>query len=130
MNNAEKSQFAWQLTLALYAALLVALVIDHAFIRTQFFSAGIADTNPTALLLVLPGLIKQQARSGIWLCFMILFHFLATIANAFTAQHSIFYTAIAVLVLVLFYCITTVCALENSPMKNSSPVYFSGLGMR
>ena len=101
MNNSEKTQFAWPLTLALYAALLVALVIDHAFIRTQFFlPVLLIQTLP--LLLVLPGLIKQQARSGIWLCFMILFHFLATIANAFTAQHSIFYTAIAVLVLVLF----------------------------
>lgn len=101
MNNAEKSFRVWQLTLALYAALLLTLVIDHSFVRTHFFlPVLLMQTVP--LLLILPGLLKQNARSGIWLCFMILFHFLSAIANAFVTAHTIFYSSMAALVLALF----------------------------
>lgn len=101
MNNAEKSQRAWQLTVALYATLLIALTIDHAFVRTHFFlPVLLIQTVP--LLLILPGLLKQNARSGIWLCFMILYHFLSAIANAFVTAHTAFYRGMAVLVLALF----------------------------
>lgn len=101
MDNINKSRLAWQLTLVLYAALLAALVLDHAFMRTHFFlPVLLIQTVP--LLLVLPGLLRQQTRSGIWLCFMILFHFLAAISNAFVTTHTVFYTFIALLVLTLF----------------------------
>ncbi|HRG49783.1 MAG TPA: DUF2069 domain-containing protein [Pseudomonadales bacterium] len=101
MTNTVKSYRAWQLTLTLYAALLIALVIDHALVRAQLFlPVLLIQTVP--LLLILPGLLKQNARSGIWLCFMILFHFLLAIDHAFEKAHTVFYTGMAVLVLALF----------------------------
>lgn len=101
MDNRQKSQLAWQLSLTLYFALLIMLVIDHALVRTHFFlPVLLIQTVP--LLFVLPGLLQQNARSGIWLCFMILFHFLSTVSNAFVTTHTVFYTSIAVLVLALF----------------------------
>ncbi len=101
MTLATKVQRAWQLTLALYFSLLTILVIDHTVIRAHFFVAVLLiQTLP--LLLILPGLLKQQARSGIWLCFMILFHFLAAVGNTFAAPQHFFYASEAILVLVLF----------------------------
>jgi uncharacterized membrane protein len=70
-------------------------------VRTHFFlPVLLIQTVP--LLLILPGLLKQNARSGIWLCFMILYHFLSAIANAFVTAHTAFYSGMAVLVLALF----------------------------
>ena len=101
MNDIKKIQRTWQLTLALYSVLLIALVLDHSLIRPHFFlPVLLIQTVP--LLFVLPGLIKQQTRSEIWLCFMILFHFLSAINNAFMTPHTVFYSCLALLVLSLF----------------------------
>lgn len=101
MDNIQKSRLAWQLGIAFYVALLMMLVLDHAFVRTHFF-LPVLLTQTVPLLLVLPGLLQQNARSGIWLCFIILFHFLSAISNAFVTAHTVFYTGMSVLVLVLF----------------------------
>ena len=101
MDQDGKRQCAWQLTLILYATLLLMLVVDHAIMRPHLF-VPVLLIQTVPLLLVLPGLLKRQARSGIWLCFMILFHFLAAVGNAGTAVYPFFYIGMAVLVLALF----------------------------
>ncbi len=96
-----KARIAWQLTLALYVTLLLFLVLDHTWLRPQFYlPVLLIQTLP--LLLVFPGLLKQQARSGIWLCFMILFHFLAAVGHAGTAAHNSFYIVMTIIILTLF----------------------------
>jgi uncharacterized membrane protein len=101
MTQIHKAHRAWQATLVLYVMLILALIVDHTLVRQHFFlPVLLIQTLP--LLLVLPGLLKQQARSGIWLCFMILFHFLSAISNAFTSAQHIFYVGMAILIVTLF----------------------------
>jgi len=99
------AKIAWQITLLLYALLIIGLAIDHTFIRQTFFwPVWLIQTIP--LLLVLPGLIQRHARSGTWLCFMILFHLLSAINNAGVSvavrPHLIFYIGMTILILLLF----------------------------
>lgn len=101
MTLATKTRVAWQLTVLLYAGLLLILAIDHTVIRQHFYwPVWLMQTLP--LLLILPGLLQHRARSGTWLCFIILFHLLAAIDNAATSGHFIFYGAMATLTLSLF----------------------------
>ena len=105
MNISEKSKTAWQITLLLYALLIVGLTVDHTVIRHTFFwPVWLMQTIP--LMLVLPGLIERRARSGTWLCFIILFHLLSAIDNAGSSvaiqKHFIFYIGMAILILILF----------------------------
>jgi uncharacterized membrane protein len=101
-----KIRVVWQLTLTLYACLLVNLTFDHMVIRQAFYwPVWLMQTVP--LLLVLPGLLQSEslqrrARSGTWLCFIILFHFLAAIDNAAATGKIAFYGGMATLVLALF----------------------------
>ncbi len=103
--DSEKAKIAWQITLLLYALLIIGLTIDHTVIRQTFFwPVWLMQTVP--LLLVLPGLIQRHARSGTWLCFIILFHLLSAIDNAGVSvavqTHFIFYIGMAILILLLF----------------------------
>lgn len=101
MTLTAKTQLAWQLTLLLYTGLLLILAIDHTVMRLHFYwPVWLMQTLP--LLLVLPGLLQHRARSGTWICFIILFHLLASIDNAATSGHFIFYGAMATLTLSLF----------------------------
>ncbi|MEZ5539536.1 MAG: DUF2069 domain-containing protein [Pseudomonadales bacterium] len=101
MTISTKVQRTWQAMLALYFSLLTVLVLDHTIVRSNLFlPVLLMQTLP--LLLVLPGMLKQQERSGIWLCFMILFHLLAAISNAFVTPQKFFYAGEAALVLALF----------------------------
>lgn len=101
MTIAAKARLAWQLTLALYVCLLISLTVDHTLLRQAFFlPVWLMQTVP--LLFLLPGLLQHRARSGTWLCFMILFHLMSAIDNAATKGHLAFYSGMAVLVLALF----------------------------
>lgn len=82
MSNADKSGIAWQITTVLYGCLLLALILDHTLLRQAFYwPVYLMQTIP--LLMVLPGLWQRQPRSVIWLCFIILFHFLVAVENIF-----------------------------------------------
>ena len=103
--NCEKAKIARQITLLLYAILIIGLTVDHTVIRQTFFwPVWLMQTVP--LLLVLPGLIQRSARSGTWLCFIILFHLLSAIDNAGVSvavqAHFVFYVGMAILILLLF----------------------------
>lgn len=99
--DSEKAKIAWQITLLLYALLIIGLTIDHTVIRHTFvWPKLLMQTVP--LLLVLPGLIERRARSGIWLCFIILFHLILAIDNAYMSGHFVFYSSMAILILLLF----------------------------
>lgn len=96
-----KSVIVWRTTMVLNIALLMLLTLDHAFIRPVFYVVvWLIQTVP--LLLVLPGLLQRNARSCIWLCFMILFHLLAAISNVAISGHPAFYSCMAALILLLF----------------------------
>lgn len=96
-----KAAVSWQLTLLLYAALLLVLLLDHAVLRTAFrWPVWLIQTAP--LLLVLPGLLQRHYRSAIWLCFIILFHFLAVVDNVVMSGHPVFYSCMAALIILLF----------------------------
>lgn len=70
-----RAQWAWRVTLYLQLALLAAVAIDHFLLRTtSFWLAWLVQTLP--LLATLPGIYARRARSGIWLCFLLLFYFL------------------------------------------------------
>lgn len=99
--NRDKAKIAWQLTLALYACLLINLTFDHIVMRQTFYwPVWLMQTVP--LLLILPGLIQRSPRSGTWLCFMILFHLLAAINNAALTGNMAFYGGMTTLVIALF----------------------------
>jgi uncharacterized membrane protein len=75
MNNPPRIETAWRITVILYACLIGALAVDHIFLRTHFFwFIWLIQTLP--LLTLIPGLIAKRIRSGIWLCFILLFFFL------------------------------------------------------
>lgn len=91
----------WQVTLALYAALLVCLTVDHTLVRQSFYwPVWLMQTVP--LLALAPGLLKRHSRSGIWLCFMILFHFLLAVDNFAISPHKLLYGTMAVIIIALF----------------------------
>lgn len=98
---ARRADIAWRLTMALYALLLLSLLADHALLRTAFRApVWLIQTAP--LLLVMPGLLRRHYRSGIWLCFMVLFHFLVAVDNVVISGKPLFYSAMAALIIVLF----------------------------
>lgn len=106
MNDSSKQTghpavMAWRVTLILYTCLLLTLTIDHLFLRQTFYLV-VWTIQTLPLLLVLPGLLRKTARSGIWLCFMILFHFLVAINQLAVSQHVLFYSAMTGLILSLF----------------------------
>jgi uncharacterized membrane protein len=75
MNNSSRIETVWRITVILYACLIGALAVDHIFLRTHFFwFIWLIQTLP--LLTLIPGLIAKRIRSGIWLCFILLFFFL------------------------------------------------------
>lgn len=101
MNLMDKTRLVWQLTIVLYLSLLIALTVDHAVIRNAFFwPVWLMQTLP--LLLIAPGLLKRRARSGTWLCFIILFHLLSAIDNAATTGRIAIYTGMTFLIITLF----------------------------
>ncbi|HSC76525.1 MAG TPA: DUF2069 domain-containing protein [Pseudomonadales bacterium] len=101
MDVAAKARLAWQLTFTLYVCLLVSLTLDHTILRHTFYwPVWLMQTAP--LLLILPGLLQHRARSGTWLCFMILFHLMSAIDHAATTEHTVIYSSIAILTLALF----------------------------
>jgi uncharacterized membrane protein len=101
MTFPEKAKLAWQLTFALYACLLASLTLDHTMLRPAFYwPVWLMQTAP--LLLILPGLIQRRARSGTWLCFIILFHLISAIDHAATTGHLVIYSCMAILILTLF----------------------------
>lgn len=101
MDVSAKAKLAWQATLVLYIVLLISLTLDHTILRHTFYwPVWLMQTAP--LLLILPGLLQHRARSGTWLCFMILFHLLSAIEHAATTDHTAIYSGMAILTLTLF----------------------------
>jgi uncharacterized membrane protein len=102
----DKTRVAWQITAVLYGCLLIFLTLEHTLVRQAFFwPVFLMQTVP--LLLVLPGLWQRHARSGIWLCFMILFHFLSAIEKIFQSVNThngdvLFYSSMIAIILSLF----------------------------
>ena len=81
MNNQQRTRLVWQLTLILYAALLIGLCVDHLLLRPRFFWIVLL-LQMLPLVPLLPGLIKQRTRSGLWVCFLSLFYFLIFVEHA------------------------------------------------
>lgn len=100
-STAGKARIAWLVTLALFTGLLLMLAVDHTLLR-PVLRWPVWAMQSLPLLLVLPGLLKRHYRSGIWLCFMILFHFLLAVDNVVMSGHAAFYSCMAALIVLLF----------------------------
>lgn len=101
MSPAGKAHRARHWTLALLGLLLLAITADHTLLRPTF-RAAIWFVQAGPLLLVIPGLLRADPRSGVWLCFMILLHFLLAVDNAVVSGQPLAYAGMAILVTALF----------------------------
>lgn len=112
-----RAQWAWRMTVCLQFAVLSALAVDHFLLRTHsYWPVWLLQTLP--LLAVMPGLLAQRARSGIWLCFLLLFYFLSFVEKtALDSQHRIAYLGLVVLVMALFT--TSLCFVRWQRMSDA-----------
>ena len=69
-------------------ALLMAVVFIHAFHSSNSLYL-ILLLQLTPLLLILPGLFLQRARSYTWLCFLMLFYFMNYVVQVYAASRSL-----------------------------------------
>ncbi len=101
MSKSKRAVWAWRVTLLLYLGLITGLSLDHLLMRDDWhWVLWLTQTLP--LLLVLPGLVKKQARSGIWLCFMLMFYFLLLVDDFFTGKSRAVYAALLFITVGLF----------------------------
>jgi uncharacterized membrane protein len=102
------AQRAWFITMIMYGLLLLGVTADHLLLRNQWFWPVWA-LQILPLLAIAPGLYARRSRSGIWLCFLLLFYFLVFVEQttlAFFADmgavHRIAYPALSTLTVLLF----------------------------
>lgn len=95
INTANKTRLSRTTVLSTYSLLLLALVLNGSGSVGSFLS-----TLP--LLLFLPGLLRQNWRSHIWLCFVLLIYFMVNIDHLFSPQPSVWDYLQAALIPLLF----------------------------
>jgi uncharacterized membrane protein len=92
---------ARRVTLALLSALVIAITLDHFVVRDiSYWQMWLLQTS--ILCVNIPGLMKSQPRSAIWLCFLLMFYLLLYIDRSAQALHRDIYIFLSVLVLSLF----------------------------
>lgn len=97
----QHAQQAQRVTLALLFVLIAAISLDHFFLR-EISHWQVWLLQSTLLCVNIPGLLKLKARSGIWLCFLLMFYFLLYIDRCAEPLHRGIYIFISLLVLSLF----------------------------
>ncbi|MCB1615270.1 MAG: DUF2069 domain-containing protein [Pseudomonadales bacterium] len=74
--------FSGRLTLTLYALLLAVISFSVPLRETASVTLWAFQVIP--LLLFLPGMLKKNWRTYIWLCFILLLYFLVSVLNIFS----------------------------------------------
>jgi len=104
-----------RVVLATYSLLLIALILADGGSLNNFLS-----TLP--LLLFLPGILRQNWRSHIWLCFVLLIYFMANVDSLFSPQPSVFDYLQAILIPTLFIAAMLYCRWVKHPhQKDVAP---------
>lgn len=114
MNNSikrpTKNIIAQYLTWLCYVLLLLMMIITSlpAFIPEGSSVTFMLLVKLIPLLIVLPGLAKDELRAHIWLCFIILFYFTQSVVEAFlslAAFTDLFITSLTVVIFIasMFY---------------------------
>ena len=96
---ARKLELARKLNWACYAALLLLFAVWNLFLGGSL-KWWLLQTIP--LLLVLPGLLKRQHRSYLWLCFILLLYITAGIVDVMMPTRGWQHGALTALSLTLF----------------------------
>ncbi|WP_237058977.1 DUF2069 domain-containing protein [Microbulbifer sediminum] len=76
---ARKLKIGLRLNWICYIGLLALFVVWNLFLEGGSITLWVLQTMP--LLLVLPGMLKQQYRSYLWLCFILLIYICASIVD-------------------------------------------------
>lgn len=112
MNNKRptKNIIALGLTWACYVLMLLMMIVTSlpAYIPEGSSVTFILLVKLIPLLIIFPGLAKDQLRAHIWLCFIILFYFTQSVVETFlssAALTDLFITALTVVVFLasMFY---------------------------
>lgn len=112
MNNKRptKNIIALHLTWACYVVMLLMMIVTSlpAYIPEGSSVTFILLVKLIPLLIIFPGLAKDQLRAHIWLCFIILFYFTQSVVETFlssAALTDLFITALTVVVFLasMFY---------------------------
>ena len=105
-----KNRLAQQLTWASYVLTLLMMIVTSlpGFIPENSSTTLILAIKLLPLLILLPGLAKDQLRAYIWLCFIILFYFTQSVVESFiynAAWIDLFITALTVIMFLaaMFY---------------------------
>jgi uncharacterized membrane protein len=79
------SDFSRKAVLGLYAVLLAIFVASTLWLPScdRSPSVALALLHILPLLMFLPGVLKKNLRTHIWLCFILLGYFVAAVVNAF-----------------------------------------------
>lgn len=105
-----KNILAQQLTWASYVLMLLMMIVTSlpAYIPEGSSVLPILLIKLIPLLIIFPGLAKDQLRAYIWLCFIILFYFTQSVVETFlssAAMTDIFITSLTVILFLaaMFY---------------------------
>ena len=105
-----KNRLAQQLTWASYVLTLLMMIVTSlpGFIPENSSTTLILAIKLLPLLILFPGLAKDQLRAYIWLCFIILFYFTQSVVESFiynAAWIDLFITALTVIMFLaaMFY---------------------------
>ncbi len=80
-----KNKYAFYLTWLSYAGLILMMILTSlpSYLPEGSSPWVIASVKLIPLLIVLPGLIKDNLRAYTWLCFIVLFYFTQSVVEAF-----------------------------------------------
>ena len=79
----QKANRIYQLSLALYAGLVLSLLAETWWLNPPPGSImGISALQLLPLLLPLPGLLKKGLKAASWLCFILCFYFISGVLDA------------------------------------------------
>ena len=106
----KKNRLAQQLTWATYILMLLMMIVTSLPGQIPQGSSVILilAVKLVPLLIVLPGLVRDQLRAYTWLCFIILFYFTQSVVESFlslAASTDLFITALTVIMFLsaMFY---------------------------
>ncbi len=103
MQISKKSHYAHIITSYCYTLMLLMMIVTSLpfYLPEQSSPLLILCIKLVPLLLVLPGILSQQLRAHIWLCFIVLFYFTQSVVESFLSQGGsldLFITALSVII--------------------------------
>lgn len=99
--------YGFRATLLLYFTLLVVITISVPLRPAASVTVWLIQVVP--LLLFLPGMLKKNWRTFIWLCFLLLLYFLVAVLNIFSPSVLVIDYLETALICCLFICAMLFC---------------------